>query len=107
MQKSSKNICKGSDERDKEIDSDEGGLKGRKTPTAAGVDSSKSLSSYEKSASGKVCRDFHGFTIYISCCISILTMDNADHELAAEPNHNQQPARCDGVYLPLEYRRLS
>lgn len=54
MKHVSKNMFKDSDNSDSDIDSDDERLEGWKPPTAAGVDNSKALSSYEDIASGNV-----------------------------------------------------
>lgn len=54
MENVSKNMFKDSDDSESEIDSDDDRLEGWKPPTAAGVDNSKALSSYEDIASGNV-----------------------------------------------------
>lgn len=54
MQNVSKNMFKDSDDSDSEIGSDDDRLEGWKPPTAAGVDNSKALSSYEDIATGNV-----------------------------------------------------
>lgn len=54
MQNVSKNMFKGSDDSDTEIDSDDERLEGWKAPTASGVDNSKALLKYEDIRSGRV-----------------------------------------------------
>lgn len=61
MQNVSKNMFKDSDDSNSEIDSEDERLEGWKPPTAAGVDNSKALTSYEDIASGNV-RVLEGYT---------------------------------------------